>query len=302
MTKKLTKTNMIYAFSKENEPVSSVDPGMTIEIETYDCFENQIQSIHTEVTGIDWDRINPATGPIYVNGALPGDVLKVTIDKLEIGSQGVLATGPDLGVLGHRFEKIEHKMIQIQDEKAIFNEKVKIPINPMIGVIGVAPAEGQISCGTPGAHGGNMDTKLITEGVTLYLPVFIEGALFALGDFHAAMGDGEVSATGIEVPGKATVTLDVLKTKSPLDYPVVANEEGIAMIATAETIDEAIQQSTETLINLLLPHTDLTLSELTMLMSASGDTQVSQVVNPLKTARFFIPHYILNAYKINLFE
>ena len=102
MTQTLACTDVIYAFSKDHAPVKHVDPGTTIEIETYDCFENQVQSADTKIAGIDWDKINPATGPIYVNGAKPGDVLKVTIDKLEIGSQGVMATGPDLGVMGHR--------------------------------------------------------------------------------------------------------------------------------------------------------------------------------------------------------
>ncbi len=293
---------MIYTFSGKNQPAAFVDTGTTIEIETYDCFENQVKSAETKIDSIDWERINPATGPIYVNEAKPGDVLKVTINKLELESRGVLAAGPNLGVMGHRFEKLEFKMIPIEGEEAVFNERIKIPLNPMIGVIGVAPAEGEVSCGTPGAHGGNMDTKLITEGVTLYFPVFVDGALFALGDFHAAMGDGEVSATGIEIPGKVTVTLDVIKAATPLKYPLVANSEGVAVIATAETIDEAMQRATETMIDLLLPHTDLTLAELTMLMSAVGQTQISQVVNPLRTARFFVPQYILDAYHIQLFK
>ena len=172
MTQTLACNEVIYAFSKDHAPVKQVDPGTTIAIETYDCFENQIQSVDTKITGIDWDKINPATGPIYVNGAQPGDVLKVTINKLEIGSQGVMATGTDLGVMGHRLDELVSKIIPIEDGFALFNEKVKVPLNPMIGVIGVAPAGKPVSCGTPGAHGGNMDTKLITEGATLYFPVF----------------------------------------------------------------------------------------------------------------------------------
>lgn len=301
MTQTLACKDVIYAFSKDNTPVKHVDPGTTIEIETYDCFENQVQSADTKIAGIDWDKINPATGPIYVNGAQPGDVLKVTIDKLEIGSQGVMATGPDLGVMGHRLDELFSKIVPIEDGFALFNDKVKIPLNPMIGVIGVAPAGAAVSCGTPGAHGGNMDTKLIAEGVTLYFPVFTEGALFALGDFHAAMGDGEIGVSGIEVPGKATVTLDVVKS-TPLRHPVLVNNEGIAFIVSADTLDEAVKTTVEEAIDFLLPHTDMTLAELTMLMSAAGDTQISQVVDPLMTARFFVPQYILDAYNIKPFS
>lgn len=300
MTQILACTDVIYAFSKDNAPVMHVDPRTTIEIETYDCFENQVQSAETKIVGIDWEKINPATGPIYVNGAKPGDVLKVTIDKLEIGSQGVMATGPDLGVMGHRLEELATKIIRIEDGYALFNNRVKVPLNPMIGVIGVAPEGNPVSCGTPGPHGGNMDTKLIAEGATLYFPVFTEGALFALGDFHAAMGDGEIGVSGIEVPGKVTVTLDVVKSIS-LHHPVLVNAEGIAFIVSAETLDGAVKTAVEEAIDFLLPHTDMTIEELTMLMSAAGDAQISQVVDPLMTARFFVPQYILDAYDVKPF-
>lgn len=300
MVEILASTDVIYAFSKDNEPVKRVEPGTTIEIETYDCFENQVQSSNTKIESIDWNRINPATGPIYINGAHPGDLLKVKIEKIKIGKQGVLATGPNLGVMGHRLKGMETKIIPIEDEFARFDDNVKIPLNKMIGVIGVAPEGEPISCGTPGAHGGNMDTKLITEGATLYFPVFTEGALFALGDFHAAMGDGEVCGSGIEVPGKATVTLDVVKSTA-LQHPVLINKEGIAFIASAKTLDEAVQIASEEAIDFLQPYTDLSIAEFTMLMSAVGQTQISQIVDPLMTARFFIPQNILDAYKIKPF-
>ena len=125
--------------------------------------------------------------------------------------------------------------------------------------------------------------------------------MFALGDFHAAMGDGEIGVSGIEVPGKATVTLDVVKSTS-LRHPVLVNDEGIAFIVSADTLDEAVKTSVEEAIDFLLPHTDMTLAELTMLMSAAGDTQISQVVDPLMTARFFVPQYILDAYDVKPFS
>lgn len=301
MTDSLSCQTSIYAFSKDNKPVKTVKPGVPVTIETYDCFQNQIQSETTEFNAIDWNQINPATGPIYVEGAQPGDILKVKIDKLEIGDRGVMATGKDLGVMGHRIDDFEIKIVPIKDNKAIFNEKIEIPLNPMIGVIGVAPEGDPVSCGTPGAHGGNMDTKLITEGVTLYFPVFAEGALFATGDFHAAMGDGEVCVSGVEIPGKVTVTFEVIKGHS-LQFPFLENEDGVATIVSAKTLDEAAKVSVEEMIDILRPHTDLTLPHITMLMSAVGQAQISQIVDPLVTARFFVPRSILDAYGIELFK
>ncbi|MTD31058.1 acetamidase/formamidase family protein [Planomicrobium sp. YIM 101495] len=299
--KSLAKDQAIYAFSSHHEPVLYVQVGDTVEIETYDCFTDQIQSAEQEVTAIDWDAINPATGPIYVEGVEAGDLLKVRIDKLEIGTQGVMVTGPELGVMGHRLEEMTSKIIPIRDGKAWFSEKIGLPLNPMIGVIGVAPEGEPVSCGTPGSHGGNMDTKWITEGATLYFPVHIDGALFGLGDFHAAMGDGEVSVSGIEVPGKATVTFDVVKGHRS-DWPLLENEHGIYLLVSALTLDEAIKIATEEMIDLLLPHTELSVSDLTMLMSAVGETQISQVVDPLVTARFFVPRHLLESLGVVLFD
>ncbi|MCM3088575.1 acetamidase/formamidase family protein [Bhargavaea ginsengi] len=301
MAETLACNDVIYAFDNAHEPVKRVASGTTIEIETYDCFENQVQSAETKIGGIDWNRINPATGPIYVEGAQPGDVLKVRIEKLEIGSQGVMATGPDLGVLGHRQEEMASKIIPIEGDHAVFDDKLKIPLNKMIGVIGVAPEGEPVPCGTPGAHGGNMDTTLITEGATLYFPVFAEGALFALGDFHAAMGDGEIGVSGIEVPGKATVTLEVVK-EGALRHPLLENADGITFLVSKPTIDEASKAAVEEMADFLLTRTNLDIADLAMMMSAAGHSQISQIVDPLMTARFFVPKYVLEAYGVTLFE
>ncbi|MGG0642545.1 acetamidase/formamidase family protein [Sporosarcina gallistercoris] len=295
MTETLSCQDVIYTFSKTHPPVKRIDAGTTIEIETYDCFKNQIQTAETKLSGIDWDAINPATGPVYVNGAASGDVLKVTIQKLNIGNQGVMSTGPELGVMGHRLTELETKIIPIENGMAKFNDRLSIPLNPMIGVIGVAPKGEPISCGTPGSHGGNMDTKLITEGAVLYFPVHAEGALFALGDFHAAMGDGEVGVSGIEVPGSAVVTLDVIKN-TPLHHPLLENEKGFTFLVSASTLDEAVKIAVEETADLLAERTKLSLAEVTMLLSAVGQVQVSQVVDPLVTVRFFVPRYVLETY------
>ena len=169
LMKQLTcETNIIYSFSKDHAPAMTVDAGETVVIETYDCFENQIESNDTELGSINWNQINPATGPIYVNGAQKGDLLKVTIETIEIGHQGVLATGEGLGMLGDELSGMTHRVLPIEDGYAVFDDRLKIPLTPMIGVIGVAPEGEAVSCGTPNHHGGNLDTKLMKEGATVY--------------------------------------------------------------------------------------------------------------------------------------
>ncbi|GAA0486356.1 acetamidase/formamidase family protein [Salinibacillus aidingensis] len=300
MSQKLFEESYVYAMDKENEPALTVKSGSQVEINTFDCFQNQIQSEKTEFNSIDWNQINPATGPIYVEEAEPGDILQVKIENIELGDKGVMVVGPELGVMGHRIKNFGVKIIPVKNNKAIFDEKLELDLNPMIGVIGVAPEGDAVNNGTPGAHGGNMDTTLVTTGATLNFPVFQKGALLALGDLHAAMGDGEVGVSGIEIPAKVTVTVDVIKGYS-LNYPLLENEEGIAYLVSKESLDDAADQAVEEMIDLLQPHTNLSLSEITMLMSAAGQSQISQIVDPLKTARFFVPKTILEAYDIILF-
>ena len=292
------EAGIIYEFNKTNAHVKKVESGTTLRIETYDCFQNQIQSADTEVTAIDWDKINPATGPVFIEGAMPGDVLKVKIEKIEIGDQGVMVVGPDLGVMGHRLDKMEAKILPIQNDKVLFNN-IELPVNKMIGVIGVAPEGDGVNCGTPGAHGGNMDNKMVTEGATLYFPVFVEGALFSLGDFHAAMGDGEVSVSGVEVPGAATVTLEVIKGET-LAHPMLENEDVFTQIVSAATLDEAAKVATVEMIERIVMKSGLPVSEVTMLMSAVGHSEICQIVDPLMTARFVVPKWLLKELNVSL--
>ncbi|WP_391117509.1 acetamidase/formamidase family protein [Psychrobacillus sp. L3] len=294
------ESGIIYEFNKKNNYTKKVTSGSTLRIETYDCFKNQIQSEETVAEEIDWNEINPATGPIYVEGSVPGDILKVKIEKIEIGNQGIMVVGPNLGVMGHRIEKMSAKILPIVDDNIIFNE-IKIPLNKMIGVIGVAPAGEGVNCGTPGAHGGNMDNKMITEGSTLYFPVFAEGALFSLGDFHAAMGDGEVSVSGVEVPGAATVTLEVIKGET-LHHPMLENDEVFTQIVSAPTLDEATKIATEEMIQRIVEKSTLSIEETTMLMSAVGQIEICQIVDPLMTVRFVVPKWLLQQMNVILIE
>lgn len=258
-----------------------------------DCFGNQVKTPEDRLESINWENINPATGPVFVENAEPGDVLKVTVEKIELPDQGVMAAGKGFGVTGRLLEGLEYKLVKFSGNKIIINDQISIEANPMIGVIGVAPEENGINCGTPGSHGGNMDNNMITEGAVLYLPVFVEGALFALGDVHAAMGDGEVCFTGVEAPATVRVRLEVKKGCS-IKNPVLENKDYLSTIASAESIDEAIETATIDMALILKDRLPYNLYEISMLMSVAGQAQICQVVDPLKTARFLIPKKLFN--------
>uniref|UniRef100_A0A7C9NUB3 Acetamidase n=1 Tax=Muribaculaceae bacterium Z82 TaxID=2304548 RepID=A0A7C9NUB3_9BACT len=288
----LDDSKVIYAFAPDLEPALTVSSGETVRIRTKDCFGNQIQTADDVLDEIDWDRINPATGPIYVEGAKAGGALKVSIDRIELDPQTASCTGEGEGVCGDYFDKWSTKLCAIDGDALLWNDRISIPLAPMIGVIGVAPAEGAVNCGTPGNHGGNMDNTAIGEGATLYFPVAVDGALFGCGDMHACMGDGEVSVSGAEVAGWATVTLTALPELALTD-PVIETATHLGIIASAESLDAAADRAVHEMVDLLHDRTGVAKDELIMLLSLTADVQVCQMVDPEKTVRFMVPKYVL---------
>lgn len=286
--------SVIYAFGPEVPPVLAVPSGTTVRIRTKDCFGNQVQTPEDELDEIDWERINPATGPIFVEGAVPGGTLQVAIDSIELDGQTASCTGEGEGVCGDRFSAWSTKLCKIEGDQLIWSDKLAIPLKPMIGVIGVAPAGQPVNCGTPGSHGGNMDNTAIGAGATLYFPVAVEGALFGLGDMHAVMGDGEVSVSGAEVAGWATVTLTALPELSVPD-PLIRTNTHFGVIASAESLDAAADRAVHEMVDLLCDRTGLGADEAVMLLSLVADVQVCQMVDPEKTVRFMVPNYVLDA-------
>lgn len=292
---KIRSSSSVVSMTLDARPVARVDSGETLVFETYDCFSNQITSEDQVLGTLDWNIINPATGPVYIEDAKPGDILKVEILDIEIGDKGVFLTGPDLGTLGHIIKEEKIKIVDIKDGKVIFNEKIHIPIEPMIGVIGTAPQGEGIPTGTPGDHGGNMDCKRITKGSTLYLPVNVDGALLAIGDLHAVMGDGEVAVCGVETPGEVTVKVTVLKDIE-LPLPMLIDGERMMTIASAKTLDEASVLATENMHKILTDIVGMDVNEAVMLLSAIGDLRICQIVDPLMTVRMELPLWVLEEY------
>ncbi len=293
MTVEIAKSNIVYALSAANEPVARVQDGETVVFYTCDCFEDQISSADQDFGQLDWQRINPATGPLYVEGAEPGDLLAVHIERIDLANRGVMTTGPNLGVLGDELTENVIRMVPVENGKAVFSPDLTLPLRPMIGVIGTAPAAetGGVSCGTPGDHGGNMDCTRITAGACLMLPVNVPGALLAMGDLHATMGDGEVAVCGVEIAGKVTVRVEVLKDK-PWPAPMIVNDEAVITIASELSLDDAATRATKNMVRWLETECGMDTAEATFLLSAAGDLRVCQVVDPLKTCRFELPRWI----------
>lgn len=295
----LDDSKTLFSFDKDLEPVLKVPSGETVRIRTKDCFGNQLQGPEDQLSEIDWEAINPATGPIYVEGAVAGGTLKVHIDNIELDAQTSSCTGKDEGVCGDRFSDWATHFCKVEDGKVVWDDRLSIPVAPMIGVIGVAPEGEPVNCGTPGKHGGNMDNTAIAAGATLYFPVAVDGALFGCGDMHAVMGDGEVSVSGAEVAGYATVTLTALPELS-VPNPLIENDTHFGIIVSAESLDKAAELAVQQMVDLLASRTNESEADLVMLLSLVADVRVCQMVDPEKTVRFMVPKYVLDAIGFSL--
>jgi amidase len=295
--------HVVYAFTPEMEPVLTVDDGSIVTFESNDCFFQQVKTNEDVLDSIDHDRLNPATGPVYVRGAEPGDLLKVDIMAIDVADQGVAAVVPGEGALREEAKEKIVRVIPIVEGAAEYLG-LSIPLKPMIGVIGVAPSDEDGPCptDTPYKHGGNMDTHDIRKGTTLYFPVGQPGGLFALGDCHALMGDGEVCFTGVEIPADVTVRLSVVKGVKSI-WPILETETETMVIASAKTMEEATRDSVSQAVGALAKIFDCMWEEAYVLASMVVDARISQVVDPLLTVRAVIPktiattEQILNALK-----
>ena len=285
----------IHKMCHNNAPVAYAKNGDIVRFETLDCFGCQIRREDQLLGGLDWNNINPATGPLFVEGAKAGDVLKVEILEIELDDHGVMVDSPGEGVTGCAVTEETTKILPVRDGIVHFNEKLSFPVCPMIGVIGTAPAGEGIDTGTPGAHGGNMDCTRIGVGATLYLPVHVDGALLAMGDLHARMGDGEVEVCGVEIAGAVTVRVTVLPNCG-LPTPFLINSEIAAAIHSAETVDEACIGATMAMHSFLMKELGMNEHEAGMLLSVTGDLRICQIVDPEKTCRMEIPLSVADAY------
>jgi acetamidase/formamidase len=275
-------------------PVARLRPRNILEANSLDCFGNAIKKPGDTQALVKGD--NPLTGPFFVEGAEPGDTLVVHILDLQVdGNQGLGAFAPGFGALNETnytpmlhpplaeriwFYPIDHASNTATFQALDSNYKVKIPLHPFLGCIGVAPSNGEArSSIVPAEFGGNMDAPEASVGNTLYLPVNVSGGLLYFGDGHAAMGDGEIAGTAIEVPMKVRLQLDLVKGKHT-NWPRFENEREIMAAGIYRPVDDAVRIAYTELVAWI--HADYGLSELDAyeLLSKVGKLHLTEMVDP----------------------
>lgn len=263
-------------FAPDQPPVAEVAPGEQIIFETQDAQAGRVKTMVDALTVIlPVGEANPVTGPLYVCGAQPGDTLAVHIVDIRLGGLGLCRVRAGRGILGDQLHEAAAKLIPVRNGMVYFDEHISFPTRPMIGTIGTAPASAAVPSYYPGLHGGNLDLNVIGVGATVYLPVAVEGALLAMGDVHASMGDGELTGGGIDIPAEVTVQVEVYKGLGWM-RPVVETDGQWYTCASAPTLDEAIRLAAWDMTILLSRKLGLTFEESLILIGATGDVRVGQ--------------------------
>jgi amidase len=262
-----------YEFSKNGKPVAHAKSGEVLKFIVNDGLGNQIQHDEQLLTDIDFTKCNGATGPLYVDGAEPGDALAVDILNIDVKDHGACCTIEDLGPLWPSCELRTH-IVSIKDGYALFNG-IKWSIDPMIGVIGTAPDGDDVPTGFVFNGGGNMDSRKIRKGATVWFPVRVPGALLEMGDLHATMGDGEVVGTGIEIEGEIIVRVRLLK-KFKLNWPVTETKDAWFVNTRGATCDEAIEYGYKELQRLISKAYGWDMTDTAMYISMRGFLESNQ--------------------------
>jgi acetamidase/formamidase len=298
-----------YSWDNSIEPALEIESGESVLLHVRDSSDEQIHrdSGVDAVLGLDFSHVNPVSGPVFVKGASPGDVLAVELLEFEPQSWGWTAIIPGFGLLADEYPEPWLRISEVEpgNARVRFSERVTLPYRPFPGTLGVAPSEpGSHSIVPPSRFGGNMDTKYLNPGATLYLPVGVEGALFSLGDTHAAQGDGEVCGTAIETAMDVVIRLTVrrdMRVDAPqYDLPAalsVAHERSDYHVCTGVGPDlmEAARDSVRAAVAWLGDRHGLDRQEAYAVASVACDLRIHEVVDaPNWVVGCFVPESILD--------
>jgi acetamidase/formamidase len=298
-----------FGWNNANPPALRTAPGETVAFETVEASGGQLspRSTVADVAALDFGKVNPVTGPVYVEGAAPGDALQVTVEGFAPSGWGWTANIPGFGLLADQFPEPALHLWKYHPgtlAPALYGPGGRVPLKPFAGTIGTAPAEpGQHSIVPPRPVGGNMDIRDIAAGTVLYLPVAVEGALFSVGDCHAAQGDGEVCGTAIESPMVVTLTFDLVKGAN-LERPRLTvpgpvsrhfDERGYEVTTgISPDLFQGAKDAVSSMIDLLAARHGMAPVEAYMLCSVCADLRISEIVDqPNWLVSYYFPRVVL---------
>jgi amidase len=285
---RVSKSQRVSTYSAANPPAIHVGLGETFVMETNDRFQG-----YTSRDDAPLDLLMSMTGPVYVGGTEPGDTLSIEVLDItpSLGYGWIVAT-PGRALLKNRVDEWRRRKVQIDGDRIWFNERIVLPYAPMIGRMGVAPADEPKPCNSVGAFGGAMSNIAIGPGAKVLLPVFEEGALLTIEDVHAAMGDGESASSAVEMGSEVTLRCDV-STVLQVDRPVVITPNAVMTTGEGDTMEAASHMAVNEMARLLMYKLDLDPIDAAMLVSAAVDARFSYVGGSPYRAKAVIPRALL---------
>jgi amidase len=276
---RLGRERITHRFDAAEAPLLEVDAPAELMIETHDARGGKLKRAEdVELTAPDFrdpfPRTNPATGPVRIRGAEPGDALAIDVLGIELDDYGFLLVKPDFGLVRGLVNRPEAKIVNVRDGTIEF-DRLRFPVRPMIGVMATAPAGEPIGTAYCGRHGGNMDNNRIAVGTRVHLPVRVPGASFYVGDVHASMGDGEVCGSGVEIGARVHLRVQLVKGAAR-EWPWMETPSLLIQSASAKTYEEASEIAVREMMGLLGARLGLAPADAFMLVSAVGDVRVNQ--------------------------
>ncbi|MEE2881724.1 MAG: acetamidase/formamidase family protein [Chloroflexota bacterium] len=285
----LSRDNKIYVLDPNGSPAITINSGDELIVETWDAFEGIRDPEVLEEKSLK----GPATGPIWVNGAEPGDALKIEFISITPKDGAAHMVMPGRGFLEEEFKDAYPTVMTLEDGYVVLPSSIKLPVEPSMGVVATTPTYPQNTASDSGPYGGDIDMKELIAGSTIYLPVFVSGGLLALGDCHAVVGDGAVAGTGAECSSETHIRVTVEKDLS-IKSPRALTPDYFVVLSYGEDLGPAMKQAVREMVNFLVVEKGLSAYDAYTLCSLAGDVRVSRTFRPISPVKMMLSRQALN--------
>ena len=287
--KRIGREHHIYVLDPGNDPAITVDSGEELMVETWDAFEGVRDPDVLQARSLK----GPATGPIYVNGAEPGDALRVDFISITAKEGATHMVLPDRGFLEEEYTDAYPTVMSLEDGNLVMPTGVRLPINPSMGVVATTPTYPQQTASDSGPYGGDIDMKELVAGSTIYLPVFVTGGMLALGDCHAIVGDGAVAGTGAECSSDAHIRVTVSKGMG-ITSPRALTPDHFIVLSHGEELGPAMKQAVRDMVDFLVEAKGMSAYDAYTLLSLAGDIRVSRTFRPISPVKMMLSRVALD--------
>jgi amidase len=287
--KRISRDQRIYVLDPQGEPAITIDSGEELMVETWDAFEGIRDPKILEARSLK----GPATGPIYVNGAEPGDALRVEFISIKPKEGAAHMVMPGRGFLDEEFTEGYPTVMDFQDGKLVLPSGLKLSLKPSMGVVATTPTYPQSTASDSGPYGGDIDMKELVEGSTLFLPVFVPGGMLALGDCHAVVGDGAVAGTGAECSSETHIRVTVEKGLG-ITGPRALTPDYFVVLSHGQELGPAMRQAVRDMVDFLVREKGLAPYDAYTLCSLAGDIRVSRTFRPISPVKMMLSREALD--------